>query len=120
MMKKAFALTAAALFAGSMMFACSSSSDAASAAAAGNCPAVGSKACPNDDAITQADVDQCNQAKNDSKCGSKYTDVLKCEGSNLKCGSDGKVDANATGSACSNQVSAYVSCASGTGGGDGG
>ena len=119
MMKKALVLTAAAIFAGSMMFACSSSSDAASAAASGNCPAVGSKACPNDDPITQAEVDQCNQAKNDSKCGSKYTAVLQCEGSNLKCGSDGKVDATATGNACSSQVQAYVSCASGTGG-DGG
>ncbi|MGH7280104.1 MAG: hypothetical protein ACRELY_01150 [Polyangiaceae bacterium] len=119
MMKKAFAISAAAILAGSMMFACSSSSDAAAAAANGDCPAVGSKACPNDPAEAQSDVDQCNQSKNDPKCGSQFTDVLKCEGSNLKCGSDGKVDAQGTLSSCGTQVNAYTTCLQG-GSGDAG
>ncbi len=121
MMKKAFAITAAAILAGSMMFACSSSSDAASAAANGDCPAVGSKVCSADDAVTQDEVDQCNKSKSDATCGSKYVDYLKCAGSNAKCGSDNKVDGTALLQACGTQYQAYSTCLQGEqGGGDGG
>lgn len=119
MMKKAFALTAAAIFAGSMMFACSSSSNAASSAANGDCPAVGSKVCSADDAVTQDDVNSCNTEKSDATCGSKYVDLLKCEGSNAKCGSDNKLDTAGLLQACSSQINAYSACKQG-GSGDGG
>ncbi|MGH7330877.1 MAG: hypothetical protein ACREJX_21210, partial [Polyangiaceae bacterium] len=65
-----------ALFACSTLLACSSSSSALTQAANGDCPNVGSKVCTNDDALTQDEVDQCNQAKS-SSCGGEYTDYLK-------------------------------------------
>ena len=106
---RAVALCAAAL--GLLtVFACSSSSDAGATAAAGNCPAAGSKACTNDNAITQAETDQCNQLKADSKCGSSYVDYLKCAGSNVVCGSDGKYDQTASAAKCQTQNDAYTKC----------
>ena len=94
-------------------FGCSSSSsDAASAASYGNCPAVGSKACPNDTATAQADVDQCAKLKADAKCGSKYVDVLKCAGDNVTCDAAGKYDSAKGQAACKTQTDAYVSCVS--------
>lgn len=120
MIKKFFAISAAAVLAGSMMLACSSSSDAASKAAAGNCPAVGDKGpCANDGTATQSDVDACNNAKSGS-CGSQFTDYYKCAGSNAKCGSDGKTDSASIQSACKTQSDAYAQCLIGGAGGDGG
>ncbi|MEO7110683.1 MAG: hypothetical protein ABI183_09615, partial [Polyangiaceae bacterium] len=88
--------------------ACSSSSDAASSAASGNCPAVGSKVCTADDAITQDQADACVKAKNDATCGSKYTALLQCGGSNVKCDSSNHEDDSAIASACKTQQDAYV------------
>ena len=100
--------------------ACSSSS-AASEAASGNCPSVGPGVCSADPAITQDEVNQCNTAKADATCGSKYTSYLECAGSNVKCGSDNKEDDSAVTANCASQFNAYFSCASAEqGGGDGG
>jgi hypothetical protein len=67
--------------------ACSSSSSGSSA---GSCPAVGSKPCPNDPAVTQAEADSCN------KCLSQGQAFDACANSNgvtvsttPTCGSDG-------------------------------
>lgn len=95
---------------GCTVFGCSSSNDAASTAAAGNCPAVGSKACPNDTAIDQTSADACVKSKSDAKCGSAYTDVLKCAGNNAPCGTDGKVDSSKFATACKTQYEAYTKC----------
>ena len=87
-----------------------SSNDAATTAAAGNCPSVGSKACPNDTAITQMDADACVKSKSDAKCGAAYTDLIKCVGSNAPCGADGKVDTSKFATACKTQSDAYGKC----------
>src|SRR5207237_1225361 len=60
----------------------------------GTCPSVGAKLCPNDSAVTQSDVDACNKAASDSKCGSQYTAFIACAEANVSgaCGSDGKTD----------------------------
>jgi hypothetical protein len=93
--------------------ACSSSSNAASAAASGNCPAVGSTVCSADPAVTQSDADACVKAKNDATCGSKYTAVLQCAGSNVKCDSSNHEDDSAIQTACKTQLDAYTSCVAG-------
>ncbi len=118
---RALALSAAVLsLVGVSLFACSSSSSAGAAAAAGNCPAVGSKACPNDNAITQADADECAKSKADATCGGKYVDYLKCAGSNVACDSGGKYDQTAGQKACGTQLTAYTQCVIGGSGDAGG
>ena len=109
---------AALAMVGLSVLACSSSSNAAATATGGDCPAVGSKACPNDAAEDQAGLDQCNKLKGDAKCGSKFVDILKCAGTNNKCGADGKSDTTGQ-TACKTQNDAYVTCLSG-GAGDAG
>jgi hypothetical protein len=101
--------------------ACSSSSGSGSAAvAAGNCPTAGQTSkCSADPAATQSDADSCNKALSDATCGSKYKDLLVCEGTNQTCKSDNTTDTGALTTACSSQISAYSSCLSG-GGGDAG
>jgi hypothetical protein len=112
------------MFLGAVLFvgaaACSSSSDAASSAASGNCPAVGSKVCSADDAVTQDEADECVKDKNDATCGAKYTAALECEGSNAKCGSDNKLDGASLLAACSTQLQAYSDCTTPSTTGDGG
>jgi hypothetical protein len=91
--------------------ACSSNNEAsgssgatgnnAAVLAAGDCPPVGSKACANEPATTQASFDQCGQSKSDSMCGAKYIAYLKCLGTNTACGADGKTDGKAV-TACIN------------------
>jgi len=118
MMKKAFALTAA-MFLAVGAFACSSSSSDA-AIDDYTCPSVGSKACPNDDAVTQDDVDACN------KCLSQSKDYAKCanaQGASIStkatCGSDGKTEQPPAPSAdvqqkiqqnCASQLQAVITC----------
>ena len=106
--------------AGYGVFGCSSSTTAASTAAAGNCPAVGSRACSKDDAVTQAEFDECTKSKADAKCGSAYVDVLKCAGANVTCGADNKSDSTKAEGACKTQGTAYGTCKAGGGGPDAG
>ena len=101
------------------VFGCSSTT-AASTAAAGNCPAVGSRACSKDDAVTQTEFDECTKSKADAKCGSAYVDVLKCAGANVTCGTDNKTDATKFEAACKTQATAYATCKGGGGGPDAG
>lgn len=101
------ALSTSLLLAVVLLGACSDD-DPAEALANGDCPSAGSKQCPNDAAITQAQVDECNKERVDAKCGGKYVDLLKCAGSNTSCGSDGKSVVSAT--ACDAQTNAAVSC----------
>lgn len=109
------ALLAVAALVGVGLVACSSTTDntAGGAAASGNCPAVGSKLCTADDAITQADIDGCEKSKAEAKCGSKYVDVLKCIGSNPSCGADNKSDDKKQQTACATQITAYSTCLQG-------
>jgi hypothetical protein len=109
---KFFAVTAAAVLVSSFMFACSSSS---SSGGGFSCPAVGSKTCSNDQAVTQDQVDACN------KCLSQYQAFASCasaqgEATTAACDSSGndvapsqdvqtKVSQN-----CGSQESALVSC----------
>ncbi|MEO8877341.1 MAG: hypothetical protein ABI461_17230, partial [Polyangiaceae bacterium] len=85
----------------------------------GNCPAVGSKLCTADDAVTQAAADQCVKDKNDATCGGKYTAELQCIGQNTKCGADNHADGAAILAACKTQITAYSDCTNPTTG-DGG
>jgi hypothetical protein len=101
---------AAASLAIASVYACGSSSDAASQAAGGNCPTVGEKACPNDDAVTQDDVDQCNAARSGA-CSSSYVSALECEGNNVMCNSSGMTDSTNLESKCGSQLTAYSTCA---------
>lgn len=104
-------LTSALALIGVVAMGCSSSSDdAGSTAASGNCPAVGSKACPNGDAVDQMFVDLCTKEKADAKCGTDFTNYLKCVGANVKCTSDGKDDNAGATTACKTQNDAYVKC----------
>ncbi len=95
--------------------ACSSSSGSGSAAvASGNCPAVGATSkCSADAPAAQSDVDSCNKALNDATCGSKYKDILVCEGTNQTCKSDNTTDTGALETACASQITAYSSCLQG-------
>jgi hypothetical protein len=103
-------VSAAALLTATIIGCSSDSSDAASTAAAGNCPAVGSKACPNEAATTQADTDGCAKSKADAKCGSAYVDFLKCAGANVTCDAAGKSDGAKLLATCKTQYDAYSSC----------
>jgi len=97
---------------GALALACSTASSATTTAAAGDCPAVGSKACPNDAPFSQGDVDDCTNARS-SRCSVAYIDYLKCAGAKVTCGSDGKTDNNALTTACGAQLTAYSNCNSG-------
>lgn len=79
----------------------------------GTCPSVGLRLCPNDTPVQSTDVEQCNKAMADSKCGASYTSVLGCIESNVSCGPDGKIDSMKFSSVCKAQLDAYVRCASG-------
>jgi hypothetical protein len=93
--------------------ACSTASSATQTAAAGDCPAVGSKACPNDAPFSQGDVDDCVSARGNARCGAVYVDYLKCAGAKVTCGTDGKTDNTALTTACGPQLTAYSDCNSG-------
>jgi hypothetical protein len=67
--------------------------------------------CSNDVAPTQTEIDACNAALNDSKCGSKFKDAAQCGKDNATCNADGVSD---VGSKCDTQTAAYVSCLSGS------
>ena len=67
---------------------CSDDSSTGSSSSGFSCPAVGSKACPNDEATTQAAVDLCK------KCETELKAVASCTGtSSATCGADGKSQA---------------------------
>ena len=98
----------------------SSTNDAGSTAAAGNCPALGTKACPNGDAVDQKFVDLCTKEKADPKCGTDFTNYLKCLGGAAKCTADGKDDDTGSAAACKSQSDAYGKCKQAALGGDAG
>lgn len=96
---------------------CSSDESTGSSSSAYSCPAVGSKACPNDDAVTQAEYDACK------KCESQSAAYAKCAGiSGPKCGADGKSEAQQIDqNKCQSELGEVVKCAiGGAGGGDAG
>jgi hypothetical protein len=82
------------------------------ALASGQCPPVGSTICPNDNAATQADVDNCNADLNDPNCGSEYKTYLECAGKNVTCDSTGQSDSTAIQSACGDEVRSFATCTS--------
>jgi hypothetical protein len=88
-------------------FACSTSSGASSGGVDCSNPA----RCPNDPAPSQNAVDACTKALSGT-CASQYKTQSDCINANIKCGADGKLDANATNGACQSQESAYSSCES--------
>jgi hypothetical protein len=57
----------------------SDSKDGAKGAAfTGECPAVGSKNCPNDSPIEQKKYDSCVAIRADPRCGKEATEVIRC------------------------------------------
>lgn len=104
-----FILTAAA--------GCSDDESTGSSSSGFSCPAVGSKACPNDEAVTQQSYDACK------KCESQSAAYVKCSGtsSTPKCGADGKSESQqADTSKCQAELGEVVKCALGGAGGDAG
>jgi len=102
--------------------ACSSSSSNTGNTAA-SCPSVGSKACPNDPAVTQDEVTTCN------KCLSQTQALDTCAANNgitvstaPNCGTDGTSQGTTLTSAqlntlttkCASQLSAASDCETGT------
>lgn len=104
-----FILTAAA--------GCSDDESTGSSSSAYSCPAVGSKACPNDEAVTQQSYDACK------KCESQSAAYAKCAGvsSTPKCGADGKTEAQQVDqNKCQTELAEVLKCALGGAGTDGG
>lgn len=96
---------------------CSSDESTGSSSSAYSCPAVGSKACPNDEAVTQAEYDACK------KCESQSAAYAKCSGASTtpKCGADGKSeDQQIDQNKCQSELAEVVKCALGGAGGDAG
>lgn len=82
------------------------SSDDSDAGGGGDaCSAVGYKACPNDEPVTQADYDSC------IKCKSEAAALKACAGA-PKCGADGKSEA-IDGNKCMNEINAAFKCLAG-------
>lgn len=72
-----------------------------------SCPAVGSKACPNDEAVTQASYDACK------KCESQLKAYGTCSGASTtpKCGADGKSESQqADQSKCQSEQAEVLKC----------
>jgi hypothetical protein len=89
---------------------CSDDESTGSSSSGFSCPAVGSKACPNDEAVTQASYDACK------KCESQSRAYATCSGASTtpKCGADGKTEAvKADTSKCQNELAEVVKCALG-------
>jgi hypothetical protein len=89
---------------------CSDDESTGSSSSAFSCPAVGSKACPNDEAVTQASYDACK------KCESQGAAYAKCSGASTtpKCGADGKSESQqADTSKCQSELAEVVKCALG-------
>lgn len=83
---------------------CSDDSSTGSSSSAFSCPAVGSKACPNDPAATQESVDLCK------KCETELKAYASCLGqSKATCGSDGKSQAADT-TKCKTENDATTKC----------
>ena len=85
---------------------CSSDSDDSSNQA--SCSNRQSK-CKND-VITQDQIDSCNKALSDPKCGTVNGAALLCAVQNQECGADGKTDEEATAAKCKSQVKAAEDC----------
>ena len=119
---RSLAVAAAVLSAlGVSVFACSTANSGATTAAAnGDCPTAGSRACPNDAAIAQDDVNTCIQLRADATCGAKWIAYLKCAGTSTTCGADGKTDEKAFDAACGSAISAHTTCQQGADAGGGG
>lgn len=96
---------------GSIVMACAT--DAASAARSGNCPAPGSRVCPNDTEISQSAADDCQKSKADAKCGGKYVELLECTGTNASCDADDKLDNAKLQAACQAAIQAWTTCVQG-------
>jgi hypothetical protein len=102
---------------------CSDDESTGSSSSGYSCPAVGSKACPNDEAVTQASYDACKKCETQSKA------YITCSGASTtpKCGADGKSESQQVDqSKCQNELAEVVKCALGgagtssSGGADGG
>ena len=76
----------------------------------GACPAVGSKACANDQPFSQFDSDACMKAKADPSCGTQYTDFVSCALAHVSCTADGKVDSSRILANCQVNLDAYTRC----------
>lgn len=104
-------------FVGTLIFAaggggCSDDSSTGSTSAGFECPAVGSKSCPNDDATTQLAADTCK------RCETQYKTWANCAGlSKPACSAEGKSLAADT-SKCKTELDAIYKCVAG--GTDGG
>jgi hypothetical protein len=72
--------------------------------------------CSADPAPTSQEVQACQMAQSDSKCGSAFSSLLNCSFSNQTCDSSGHTMQN---TACNSQATAYANCLTG-GGNDGG
>lgn len=86
---------------------CSDDESTGSSSSGFSCPAVGSKACPNDEAVTQASYDACK------KCESQLKALGTCSGasSTPKCGADGKSESQTTdNSKCQNEQAEVLKC----------
>jgi len=98
---------------GALALGCSTASNSATTTtAAGDCPAIGTKACPNDAPFSQGEVDDCTNARS-SRCAATYIDYLKCAGTKVTCTTSGKTDSSALTTACGAQLDAYSSCNNG-------
>ena len=64
----------------------------------------------------------CNNRKNDSACGSEYSDYLGCFQDKQACTSSGTTDETITNGTCGVQYQAWIHCCTGIEGGvaDGG
>jgi hypothetical protein len=88
---------------GIALFGCSTSSTGAGGVDCSN-----PSRCPSDPAPSQNQVDACTKALS-GECSTQYKAQVDCINTNIKC-AGGKLDSNATNSACQQQISAYTSC----------
>ena len=80
--------------------------------ASGQCPPLGTKICPNDQATVQSDVDNCNHRLNDPSCSGAFKTFLECLGNNVVCDSTGQSDSNAISAACDPSAQQFQTCLS--------
>lgn len=89
---------------------CSDDESTGSSSSAQTCPAVGSKNCPNDSAVSQADYDTCKKCETEAKAYST------CQGISgpPKCGADGKSeDVKVDLTKCQTELQAFGKCSQG-------
>jgi hypothetical protein len=110
--KKNFVTAGVVVVSGFILAAAGGCSDdsTGSSSSASTCPAVGSKACPNDTPVSQTSYDACK------KCETEGAAYAKCQGisSTPTCGADGKSEAQKIDlTKCKTELEAYGKCSQG-------